>query len=58
MSEVLEFLSAGGDVGVWALVVLMWRFDRRLVRLETLIYEVVKKRGNSAESQPKQETKN
>ncbi len=32
--ELLQLLAAGGDVGVWVLVFVMWRFDRRLLQLE------------------------
>ena len=32
--EVLNFLSAGGDVATIALVYAMWKFDRRLFALE------------------------
>lgn len=31
---VLDVLSAGGDVAMMALLCIMWRFDRRLLRLE------------------------
>ncbi len=36
-ASLLKLLSAGGDLAVIALLVVMWRFDRRLLRLETLI---------------------
>lgn len=32
----LELLSAAGDVGVWMLAYLFWRFDRRVIKLETM----------------------
>ena len=34
MSELLQFLSAGGDVATMALLYIMWRFDRRLLTVE------------------------
>ena len=33
--ELLQFLSAGGDVATMALLYVMWRFDRRLLVMET-----------------------
>jgi len=35
MSDVLQVVQAGGDVGVWALVYLFHRFDIRLTVLES-----------------------
>ncbi|KKL73375.1 hypothetical protein LCGC14_2075520 [marine sediment metagenome] len=37
MTELLQMLSAGGDIAMIALFGLMWRLDRRVVRLETLL---------------------
>lgn len=41
MIDLLQALSAGGDVAIIALLAFtvrgMWRLDRRLVRLETLL---------------------
>lgn len=34
MKDLLQFLSAGGDVATMALLYIMWRFDRRLLTLE------------------------
>jgi len=34
---VKEALSAGGDIAIIALLVIMWRFDRRLVKMETIM---------------------
>lgn len=34
LGGVLDVLSAGGDVAMMALLAIMWRFDRRLLRLE------------------------
>ena len=36
MESLLTFLSAGGDIGIWVMVAVVWRFDRRLLTLETL----------------------
>ena len=33
-TDLLQYLAAGGDVGVWALVFLFWRYERRLTALE------------------------
>lgn len=30
----LEALAAAGDVGIWGLLAVLWRFDRRLLTLE------------------------
>jgi len=35
MESLLIFLSAGGDIGIWVVVAVVWRFDRRLLTLET-----------------------
>ena len=32
--ELINYLSAGGDLGSWALVLFIWRLDRRLAALE------------------------
>ncbi len=32
--EILKFLSAGGDLAMIALAAFLWRFDRRLYRVE------------------------
>ena len=37
MTDFLQMLGAGGDVAMIALFGLMWRLDRRVVRLETLL---------------------
>jgi len=33
----LELLQAGGNLSMMALVLIMWRFDRRLVVIETTL---------------------
>jgi len=35
MDELLMWLSAGGDIGVWVIAAVVWKFDRRLLMLET-----------------------
>jgi len=37
-SGLLQLLSAGGDVATIALLVIMWRFDRRLLRIEWAVF--------------------
>ena len=37
MADVLQLLSAGADTAIIAVFGLLWRLDRRLVRLETLL---------------------
>lgn len=37
MTEFLPLLSGASDFAIFALVAMMWRLDRRLVRLETLL---------------------
>jgi hypothetical protein len=38
-----QILGSGADAAIIALLFVMWRFDRRLVRLETLIVNGKKK---------------
>lgn len=33
-TELLQYLAAGGDVGVWVLVIVFWKYDKRLTALE------------------------
>jgi len=35
---ILQLLSAGGDVATIALLAIMWRFDRRLLRIEWAVF--------------------
>lgn len=32
---IAQAIAAGGDVGVWALLAVLWRFDRRLLAVES-----------------------
>ena len=34
MAELLKFLSVGGDIGIWLLVLLAWRTHDRLLHIE------------------------
>lgn len=40
--KLLEWLNTGGNFGVFFLLYIMWRFDRRLVALESVINEILK----------------
>lgn len=40
MTELLQVLGAGGDVATFVLLYILWRHDRRLVRLETRVFGV------------------
>ena len=33
MAEVLQFLNATGSVGIWVLIGVVWRFDKRLAEI-------------------------
>ena len=37
MEELLPLLAAGGDIGIWVVVAVLWKFDRRIFRLETIM---------------------
>lgn len=39
MNELLTVLQASGGVGVWVLVGFLWKFDRRLYRLELSVFK-------------------
>ena len=34
MESLFDILNVGGDVGVWVLVALVWRFDKRMTGIE------------------------
>lgn len=44
-SGILSMLSAGGDLATIALVIVMWKFDRRLLRIEILYSQMLRKIG-------------
>lgn len=35
--ELLQMLQAGGDLGIWVLVLAFWRQDRRILAVELLL---------------------
>ena len=37
MTDLLQLLSSAGDLAIIGVLAMLWRFDRRLVRLETLL---------------------
>jgi len=37
--ELLKLLSAGGDLGIFVLIYFLWKFDRRVVRLEEKVLQ-------------------
>jgi hypothetical protein len=49
--EVLEYLAAGGDLAMMALLYIMWRFDRRLVKIETIIQHSMGRGDGKAKTQ-------
>jgi hypothetical protein len=42
MEEILQFLSIGGDIGVWIVALVAWKFDRRVHDLEMTVYNHIK----------------
>lgn len=45
MDEILKLLDAGGNVSTIALVLIAWRFDRRLLIVETFIANLREKKN-------------
>ncbi len=39
MSDLLTLLGAGGDAAMIALFFFMWRFDRRLLKIELHLFD-------------------
>ncbi|KKM07905.1 hypothetical protein LCGC14_1729220 [marine sediment metagenome] len=37
MEDLLRVVSAGGDIGIYILILIVWKFSERLVKLETTI---------------------
>lgn len=37
MNELLGVLAATGDIGIWALVLIMWKFNNRILTLEIVL---------------------
>ena len=48
LSALKAILGSGADVAIIALLAVMWRFDRRIIRLETLIIN-----GSAKKKEPK-----
>ena len=44
MEDVLRFVSAGGDIGIYFLIYVVWKFSERLVKLETTLSMLLKER--------------
>lgn len=38
MEEIFKYLNASGDVGVWLMVLMMWRLDQRTRKLEYKVF--------------------
>ena len=48
ISSILKILDAGGNAAMIALFFLMWRFDRRLLKMEIVIGQLLKDREGPA----------
>jgi hypothetical protein len=46
MLDFVDVLAIGGDVGIWALVAIAWKFDKRLSHLEWWKKSVTKEGNN------------
>ena len=44
MTEVLKILGAGGDAAMIALFFFMWRFDRRLFKIELHLFNGIREK--------------
>ena len=42
MEEILKVLSVGGDLGIWVLIGVLWKFSDRLTRMEITMQNHVK----------------
>lgn len=42
MEGLLKFISAGGDVGIYVLIFVIWKFNERLIKLEVTISLLLK----------------
>lgn len=45
MMDLLQALAAGGDIATMALVAVLWRFDRRILRIEDFLKHKLKFEG-------------
>lgn len=43
--EVFKLLGAGGNIAIISLVFIMWRFDRRLVKIELTIEQILRRKN-------------
>ena len=43
--EVFKLLDAGGNLALFALVYIMWKFNERLVKLETTLKMMLRQNG-------------
>ena len=41
MEQLLTALNVGGDIGIWVLVAVVWRFHDRILRLELQVGRLV-----------------
>ena len=45
MTEFLQMLGAGGDAAMIALFFFMWRFDRRLLKIELHLFDGIREKN-------------
>lgn len=38
MEQILAALQVSGDIGIWVLVYVVWKFDRRIFKLELTLH--------------------
>lgn len=43
-AKISELLSVGGNTALIILLVLFWRFDRRLIKIEIIMADIMKER--------------
>ena len=36
-TEIFKLLAASGDIGIWVVLFVIWKLDRRVFKLETVI---------------------
>ena len=47
MEDLIRLLSVGGDIGIWALVYIVYRFDNRLLKLEITMQSHIENDGKA-----------
>jgi hypothetical protein len=47
MAEFFQYIAAGGDVAVFGLLAILWRFDRRLLKVEMFVCPHANKAGRA-----------